>query len=54
MFFSPGRSVLNCRVLEHIARVVRVTITIIKMLLAIPLTVMGIGAIWLIWTLITL
>ena len=30
------------------------TITIIKMLLAIPLTIMAIGAFWLIWTIINL
>jgi hypothetical protein len=32
----------------------RVTITIIKMLLAIPLTIVAIGALWLLWTIITL
>jgi hypothetical protein len=32
----------------------RVTITIIKMLLAIPLSIMAIGAFWLLWTIITL
>jgi hypothetical protein len=32
----------------------RVTITIIKMLVAIPLTIMAIGAFWLLWTIITL
>jgi hypothetical protein len=31
-----------------------VTITIIKMLLAIPLTIMAVGAFWLLWTIITL
>jgi hypothetical protein len=32
----------------------RVTITIIKMLLAIPLSIVAIGAFWLFWTIITL
>jgi hypothetical protein len=32
----------------------RVTITIIKMLLAIPLSIMVVGAFWLLWTIITL
>jgi hypothetical protein len=32
----------------------RVMITGIKMLLAIPLTIMAIGAFWLLWTIITL
>jgi hypothetical protein len=32
----------------------RVTITIIKMLIAIPLSIMVIGAFWLLWTIITL
>jgi hypothetical protein len=32
----------------------RVTIAIIKMLLAIPLTIMAIGAFWMLWTIITL
>jgi hypothetical protein len=32
----------------------RVTIAIIKILLAIPLTIMAIGAFWLLWTIITL
>jgi hypothetical protein len=31
-----------------------VAITIIKMLLAIPLTIMAVGAFWLLWTIITL
>jgi hypothetical protein len=31
-----------------------VTITIIKMLLAIPLSIMAIGAFWLLWIIITL
>jgi hypothetical protein len=32
----------------------RVTITIIKMLIAIPLSIMAIGSIWLLWVLLTL
>jgi hypothetical protein len=32
----------------------RVTITIIKMLIAIPLSILAIGAFWLLWTIITL
>ena len=32
----------------------RVTITIIKMLLAMALSIMAIGAFWLLWTIITL
>ena len=32
----------------------RVMITIIKMLLAIPLSIIAIGAFWLLWTIITL
>jgi hypothetical protein len=32
----------------------QVTITIIKMLFAIPLSIMAVGAFWLIWILITL
>jgi hypothetical protein len=32
----------------------RVTITLIKMLLAIPLLIIEIGAFWLLWTIITL
>jgi hypothetical protein len=32
----------------------RVTINIIKMLLAIPLTIMTIGAFWLVWIIVTL
>jgi hypothetical protein len=32
----------------------RVTITLIKMLLAIPLSIMAIGAFWLLWIIITL
>jgi hypothetical protein len=31
-----------------------VTITIIKMLLAIPLSLMAIGSIWLLWIIITI
>jgi hypothetical protein len=32
----------------------RVTITIIKMLLAVPLSIIAIGAFWLLWVIITL
>ena len=40
--------------MRRIARVyLRVTLTIIKMLIAIPLSIMAIGAFWLLWVIIT-
>jgi hypothetical protein len=45
----------NSPITKKIVRIYwQVTITLIKMLLAIPLSIMAIGAFWLLWTIITL